>query len=403
MATIGGPNTEKDNLVFGYDTGYGVADNNTTTRFYPGEPTTNEFYSSGSDGNILDYSSGYGGYGTAQTGALDAFGTTENTVYRNTGKIRLGPTGGQDIGTLTNGNTYTFSVYLRHVPGENNIPGSNGFEFDIVDKADSRNYSGTLNSNMTYDWKRFSVTALHNNNSNYHFIDVGTYLGTNVWEWCMPQIDVGSHATPYTRTSRSSTASLIDLKRTTNIDLLNASFDSTGQPDLDGTSDYFQTTTSCGITGNITLEAVFNEESATSPHTTVICTDTDHQKGVKLMSYKNSNRYGLWLGFGTSDYVAMVSGTLNNDTVYHLVGTWERVSGTVKIYLNGELTGTINTGQTSAVVLNTGKITVGVDYHGLGNSYGLNGQVYVGKVYNRVITSEEIQQNFNAYKNRFNI
>lgn len=36
-----GPNTVKDGLVFGYDTGYGVADNSTATRFYPGEPATN--------------------------------------------------------------------------------------------------------------------------------------------------------------------------------------------------------------------------------------------------------------------------------------------------------------------------------------------------------------------------
>ena len=36
-----GPNVTNDDLVFGYDTGYSVADNTTATRFYPGEPTTN--------------------------------------------------------------------------------------------------------------------------------------------------------------------------------------------------------------------------------------------------------------------------------------------------------------------------------------------------------------------------
>ena len=30
-----GPNTVNDGLVFGYDTGYGVADNNTATRLGP--------------------------------------------------------------------------------------------------------------------------------------------------------------------------------------------------------------------------------------------------------------------------------------------------------------------------------------------------------------------------------
>ena len=41
MATDGGPNIERDGLAFGYDSGYGVANNNTATRFYRGEPTTN--------------------------------------------------------------------------------------------------------------------------------------------------------------------------------------------------------------------------------------------------------------------------------------------------------------------------------------------------------------------------
>ena len=36
-----GPHIKTDGLVFGYDTGYGVANNATPTRFYPGKPTTN--------------------------------------------------------------------------------------------------------------------------------------------------------------------------------------------------------------------------------------------------------------------------------------------------------------------------------------------------------------------------
>ena len=39
MATDGGPNIERDGLVFGMDTGYGVANNSTATRFYRGGPT----------------------------------------------------------------------------------------------------------------------------------------------------------------------------------------------------------------------------------------------------------------------------------------------------------------------------------------------------------------------------
>ena len=47
MGIARGPNIVKDNLIFGYDTGYGVADNETSTRFYPGEPTENLIYDMG--------------------------------------------------------------------------------------------------------------------------------------------------------------------------------------------------------------------------------------------------------------------------------------------------------------------------------------------------------------------
>jgi hypothetical protein len=211
------------------------------------------------------------------------------------------------------------------------------------------------------------------------------------------------HRTPFVNGTRSNTASLLDLTGNHTIDMQNCSFSANAQPDLDGTGDYLKTTTTHSITGDITLEAVFNEEGSTSPHTTVICTDTGHQYGVKLMSFKNSNRYGLWLGFGTSSYVAMVSGTLNNDTVYHLVGAWIQSSGVVKIWLNGVLQASISTSQTAAIVNNEAKIVIGTDYHGLGGPYGLNGQVYVGKIYDKVLTDAEVLQNYKAYKNRFDI
>ena len=68
-----GPHLIKDNLIFGYDTGYGVADNNTSTRFYPGEPTVNSLastavgssgitFGSDSGGTFLETNSGTTGY-----------------------------------------------------------------------------------------------------------------------------------------------------------------------------------------------------------------------------------------------------------------------------------------------------------------------------------------------------
>ena len=392
MATIGGPNTEKDNLVFGYDTGYGIADNNTATRFYAGKSVDNGFYNSGANGNILDHSSAYGGYGTVQTGALDAYGTTQNAVYRNTGKIRLGPTGGQDIGTLTNGNTYTWSIYLKHVAGQTE---STTMEFDIVDRADSRSYSGTLGSNMTYEWKRFSVTALHNNNVNYHFLDLGTYQGTNVFDWCMPQIELGTVASPFTSTERSSTQSLIDLKKTTDIDVSNISFDSTGQPTFDGTDDYLNLGNSSvfdfGQTG--TIEAVLKPTNSTG-NSRLWCIDNNSSN---LDAYLNSSGYNVYLHGGAVGTTT----SLTQNQYNHLVVRYD--NGTIQIYINGAA-GTMTGTTTGYNILNNSgnnsNLYLGC-YRNL--SYNFPGEIPIFRVYNSALNVNEIAQNFNAYKNRFGI
>ena len=377
-----GPNTVKDGLVFGYDTGYGVADNSTATRFYPGKAVDNEFYNSGPNGTILDYV-GYGGTGTAQSGALDALGTTDNIVYRKTGKLRFGPTGGDDIGTLYYGNTYTFSIYMRHVPGETQMSGG---EFDINDRTGSRNYSGTLSSNMTYEWKRFSVTALHNNSSNYHFIDVGVYQGTGVFEWCCPQIELGTIASPFTSTERSDTASLIDLKRTTNIDVSNVSFDSTGQPTFDGTNDVITTSFPATTIPNVTIEAVVYRNQATTRYEAIVQNNNASDDAL----YVNPSGFLIFWPCSTSSLAVPT-------------GQWSHVA----VSYNGTTLTYIVNGTTQVVTATCTDITdwdfLRIGGHGTTDGERWIGKIAVAKVYEKSLSAGELIQNYNAYKNRFDI
>lgn len=401
-----GPNTVKDGLVFGYDTGYGVADNSTATRFYPGKAVDNEFYNSGPDGTILDYV-GYGGTGTARSGVLDALGTTDNIVYLKTGKLRFGPTGGDDIGTLYYGNTYTFSIYMRHVPGYTQMSGG---EFDINDQSSGgKNYSGTLSSNMTYEWKRFSVTSTHTNSSNYHFIDVGVYQGTGVFEWCCPQIELGTIASPFTSTERSDTASLIDLKKTANIDVSNVSFNSTGQPIFDGSNDKIVVPNQIS-TGSYTYETVVKISSSDSSYSgfgSNFKSDSSGYSGVGngwvirldpdggLQIYTKNNSTTLLNPINISGFRAA-----NVNKYIHLVYTYS--NGSNKLYLNGVLqaTGTGLSGTTpSDSTLIIGAYSWGIS----SQTYYINAHQPIAKLYNQTHTATEIKQNYNAYKNRFDI
>jgi len=392
---ITGPNIEREGLVFGYDTGYGIADNSTATRFYKGKPVVN-MLSYGDDFNSWTKAKNSGSYPTINTKVKE--GPISGTMAD---RLSLPSDGSypriyQNF-TPTSTTAHVFSVWLK---GETTGQGC----FVGAFRNSPWSLPSSTNFNITTEWVKYSFN-INPADTTSHQIYIGSHNshGGKSFLISKAQLAPGTISSPFTNGSRSSTASLIDLKKSTNIDLSNVSFDSTGQPILDGTGDYFQTDTNCGVTGDITLEVVFEEFGGTAPHTTILCTDTNHNRGAKLMSYKNHDRYGLWLGFGSSGLLAMVSGALVNNTKYHLVGTWSQSTGIAYIYLNGVLTGTINTGETSQMSLANGLVTVGSDYHGLESSYGLNGSVPVSKIYNKVLTAEEVKQNFNAYKNRFNL
>lgn len=400
MGIVLGVNTISRGLVFGFDTNHGVADNDTSTRFYPGEPTT----------NVL---------------ATTAFGSSGITLGSDAGGTYLqtnsGTTGYNYIKvpnlTVTSNETYTWSFELNCT--ETITQSGNKYYFDTNEYSDQFSTSNDASRTgftqvrptalLANKWVKFSLSVtMKPNLTNAYSYDFLNFIkphftSKKIYYRNMQFENNKGHRTPFVNGTRSDTASLLDLTGTHTIDTQNCSFSANAQPDLDGTGDHLKTTTTHSITGDITLEAVFNEESATAPHTTVICTDTGYRYGVKLMSYANYNRYGLWIGFGSTSHQAMISETLDNDTTYHLVSSWNQATGQVKIYLNGVLKSTQSTGQTSAVSLNEAKIVVGADYHGLGNSYGLNGQVYVGKIYNKVLTDAEVLQNYKAYKNRFDI
>ena len=53
MGIARGANTVRDGLTFGYDTGHGVGDKQTGTRFSPGEPTTNLKSANQTSGQIV--------------------------------------------------------------------------------------------------------------------------------------------------------------------------------------------------------------------------------------------------------------------------------------------------------------------------------------------------------------
>ena len=389
MATIGGPNTEKDNLVFGYDTGYGVADNTTATRFYPGEPTTNSTILTGygwnGDGSnqsfankgattITDNSLKYNGYDTV----LWTPGSSLN-CYLN---------GSSDLNLNDNSTIWTFSCYVKREDGavisSLNVylyyPNSDGSASGtIVDCGNgwyrvSRTRTGTSDNIGLAGFTGFS--------SGHKYYLSGVMLTKN------------NHTVPYinVQSSRSSTQSLIDLKRTKDTDVSNISFDSTGQPDFDGSNEYIN----LGNYDALKLGFDFSLEFVVKP-------EQDKwmyffHKGYGANNALAWGRHSSGDDWFFSTYISggyqnTYMGTATLNKYCHLVATYDGAN--LRLYENGILKAT--SAKTHQMMdTNTSAGIGGPDRY-------WNGKIPVAKVYSKVLTTEEVQQNYNAYKNRFDI
>lgn len=501
-----GPNLTNDNLVFGYDTGYGVADNGVETRFYKGEPTTNILpypekngrfttdnqwgsyntnqYNSNTDfdigtigsvsNNIVTLSSvGHvirsfdvlnpattGGGVTAGTNyvikkissttfSLHAYNSSQNgsqgyinpdtgffkvhDAYANDTRVSISASGFPEMwhgaphlpnsglikeivpngGYVKGTNCMRFNVYR----GDNVVDGMAYSVYTPVTQGDvitvsywmrptnslghgkSLTYSTYFGSgNEAYG----SSTTVNSDGEWQHVVHQWTASVTvNFYSYFFPsgstdkyaidiadmQVEVNrGHATPFTLTSRSNTAGLIDLKRTTDIDVSNVSFDSTGQPDFDGSNDNINF-------GNIAslqnlqlgaIEIVYHRDASTGTYQ-MIFSDAGSDLEVTYLG----NTLQFYIGNSGISYTHSVTGKF-----FHLVGMWG--TGYKKLYLNGSLVASgTNTG------VDTGSRTRYVG--GRGTSFPFNGKIPVTKIYNTVLTIKEVVSNFNAYKNRFNI
>jgi hypothetical protein len=89
---------------------------------------------------------------------------------------------------------------------------------------------------------------------------------------------------------------------------------------------------------------------------------------------------------------------INTSNWYQVVGTF--VSGSRRLYINGNL---VNSDTLSGTIAtNSGGMSIGV-YGGFNGARGYyyNGNLAACRVYNRVLTASEIQQNFIATRSRF--
>ena len=389
-----------DGLVFAYDTG-------DTRNSYKGRPTT----------NIAPYISTHGTSDFAPPSLPEGVFTVHSK-----GAIINGTTNWADIFntsgySIPNGERLVISAWV-YIPADkvNNrfninadINGSNTGLASWHDLEAGRwhklrgswlNSTGTT-ANVTYTrlepWTPAEWTGGTNTAYAINFmVESGPFSASYM----------GSQALP-ANTTRSATQGLLNLTGNSTIDLSNVSFDSNAQMTFDGTSDYIQTSYDY-TTENITIEQVLK-----SPMTTRTCPfgmlDTlsgtsyhcldwwiDPSGTMRVYTYDGSG----YCDQGTNSYNIPAN---HANEYFHLVVS--KQGDLLQIYVNG------NQVHSSSTWSNGGPpIAISVPYARIGTrSYNGNasqswiGEIPFSKIYNRALTAEEVKNNFNHYKGRFDL
>ena len=206
-------------------------------------------------------------------------------------------------------------------------------------------------------------------------------------------------------TSVSSTQSLIDLKKSTNIDTANVSFDSTGQPTFDGTDDQI-VTTAVGITNYsqpFSMECVFKVPTSGT-------WANNRNSNVFSIAGSYAGQYGIYkygtdgIGFQIRD---ASTGSYPSSTghakgiFHHVIATFNGGSG-MNLYVNGTLKSSSSTSFSGAP--DTPNLYIG-GIRSFGGSAGsrFEGDIPVAKYYSKALSAQEVKRNFQAYRKRFGL
>jgi hypothetical protein len=376
-----GPYLNNTGLVYGYDTGIGVSTNSVATRLYLGQPTTNLVVSPQGNNNVTTLSdlpnellqAGLTGYASYS----DGYG-----VFT----LALNP-------VSSTGKTFRYSIWMRS-PG-----GVSTYLMYVFDGTGSDGGWWDFGSgNLTGEWQRFT-SSRSNMTGTVTFIRIYRLNQQGTIQIAAPQFEHNSFSTPFVTGTRSSTQSLLDAKRATTIDVSTVSFNSSAQPTFDGTDDYIDFTAP-GLGGTTTVELIARIGSGYSGKMIFGWLYYDVWCSGGNMGYNTGN--GDLYGISSSTVSSL--GIVGNyrHFVFEMRSDTSYTSN--KIYVNtvnqslSQIQSSENAGTRN---FNSGNGRISSWRADL--NYAMPMDCPVFRVYNRALSANEISQNFQSYRSRFNI
>lgn len=406
-----------NNLIFAYDTG----DQRNSYKGKPGYNVAAPIVDNiGNNNTIYDSTHYFITTVGTETVNIPALGKYDNvrfctinngyTGYGDGGNFNCCPSFfnyGTSITTGVSGNTlYTYSIIYKTATGYTHPNFMYRYEYNggtYLTEAGVFDTSKRVDLGDGWYWayNTFTTQATCNNLNLYFF-----YYQYNTPDkaWVKDAMIIqGDHKIPPLNflagnQTRSVTQGLLDLTRNKTIDLTNVSYDANAQIYFDGSNDNINTGIN-NVGNNITYEAVAYCVSSVNPYNMFF---------GQLLPY-----IGFYAGSqiifsdaigGNQQTINSSGGSVTTGKWYHIVCTrsYNGSSCTNTIYINSR-----QNGQGTFSGAYTGDSSYG-DTINIGDGqtadwYPFNGYVAVAKIYNRAITQEEITQNYNHYKTRFNI
>ena len=381
MPSHAGPNTTgESNIVFSYDTG-------DTSNSYRGEPTTNVLLNTNLDtGWSKDY----------QTNIIigDPYpkpaGITSQAVsFTSPNSYGYWYSYG-DYAPQSDNTTYSVSIWARTV--------GNNFTIEPYTADNSESHRFWMPGKQVIgngEWQRLTwnnaFTTPSNNDSDSLSFQLSS-MSTNQRFWLLaPQLEPKSHVTPFVVGTRSATQGLLPLISNSTINLSNVSFDSNAQITFDGTDDYINlgSNASWAIGGNGTIEILVKPLNSTG-NDRLWCVDNN---STSLDAYLNGTSYNVYMHGGSVGTTT----PLTQNAWNHLVVTYS--GGTIQIYING-IPGTMTGTTTGYNITNNGAMYLGCF---INLAYNLYGSIPVFKIYNIALSANQVKQNYQQYKTRFNL
>lgn len=409
MSLVHGATIARDGLVFYYD-------QSNIQKSWEGAPATNLF----TETNLNNWSKSAT---TSTSQLITPFGDTAYAITdSNTGAYS---NISRNITVPNDSASYTVSLMVRKTTGGTsarlgfNIGFNGGTLVATNPRFNSDTGVGTGNSIDFGDWWYWYFTITNNSSGNTNlycdfFPATGVHngtdnpigVGTAVIGSMM--LVTGSIAARFVNGTRSNTQAILDLTGKNTITASSLTYASNNTFSFNGSSNQLTMPTfdmTALSTQQITLEAWVKHTNLTGSQAYInnwFNFTTGDQRGVTLRTFNSQTFPSFWWCWG-ADYNAVYASsfTMSPGTWYHVVGTYSK-NVAARIYVNGVLNNSVtNTTVNNDIVYDTtNRFNVGQSNI---NGSWMNGLIDGTKVYNRALSAEEVQQNFNAVRGRYGI